>query len=142
MKPHLQGVIDDARRGTRSQHGYAAFFKSNINIRKVITKYQSLVDPDPVIVSEERAKIIGTRTPQPRFQCINEGDPKTADVMETCNPNRQYHLAGPVIAFFGTERIAVCPSFFWAPQYPSGEGICPTLGDDGKFKPGDASLLQ
>ncbi|KAL9603535.1 MAG: hypothetical protein Q9179_002152 [Wetmoreana sp. 5 TL-2023] len=142
MKPHLQGVIDDARRGTRSQHGYAAFFKSNFNMRKVIAKYQQLLDASPVIVSEERAKIIGTRTPQPIFHCINEGDPKTADIMELCNQNSRYGITDPIIVLSGTERIVICPSFFAVMQYPPAERICPTLGNNGKFKAGDGSLMQ
>lgn len=39
LKPGLEAVIADARLGTRSPHGYTAFFKSATNIRKVILQY-------------------------------------------------------------------------------------------------------
>lgn len=143
MKPHLQGVINDARQGTRSQHGYTAFFKSSINMRRVIAAYQRLVDAAPVIVHEERAKIIGTHTPQPKFQCINENDPNTEDVMELCDRGLRHGFPShnPVIHRPGTELILVCPSFFQLTQYPPPERICPTLGANGKFRRGDYKLL-
>ena len=50
MKPKLEQVIADAQQGLRSQHGYAAFFKSNLNIRKVVRTFEELVDAHPIIV--------------------------------------------------------------------------------------------
>ncbi|KAI4246944.1 MAG: hypothetical protein L6R42_009743 [Xanthoria sp. 1 TBL-2021] len=143
IKPHLEAVVADAQLGTRSSHGYTAFFKTSANVRKVISKYQALVDVNPVLVSAERAKVIGTRTPQPRFQCINENDPGTADTMDQCNRVLGPGLSPqhPVIVHTGTERISICPSFFTMKKYPPPQQKCPTLGADGKFRPGEGALL-
>ncbi|KAL8886478.1 MAG: hypothetical protein Q9215_005817 [Flavoplaca cf. flavocitrina] len=135
LKPGLEAVIADARQGLRSPHGYTAFFKSATNIRQVILRYQLLVDVNPVIVSPERAKVINKHTPQPRFQCINENDPKTAETMEQCKRINQ-----PMIVHSGTERISLCPLFFKLFQYESQP--CPVVGGDGRFMPGDGSLMM
>ncbi|KAL8750229.1 MAG: hypothetical protein Q9184_006496, partial [Pyrenodesmia sp. 2 TL-2023] len=90
LKPELEAIITNARQGTHSSHGYAAFFKTSASIRHVIAKYQPMVDVVPVIVTPERAKVIGTRTPQPQFQCLSEGDP----IIEQCN---RMPRAGPAI---------------------------------------------
>ncbi|KAL8879474.1 MAG: hypothetical protein Q9198_002914 [Flavoplaca austrocitrina] len=135
LKPGLEAVIADARQGLRSPHGYTAFFKSATNIRQVILRYQMLVDVNPVIVPPERAKVINTHTPQPRFQCINENDPKTAETMEQCKRINQ-----PMIVHNGTELISLCPLFFKLFQYESQP--CPILGGDGRFMPGDGRLMM
>ncbi|KAL8719741.1 MAG: hypothetical protein Q9225_003285 [Loekoesia sp. 1 TL-2023] len=139
MKPHLEGVINDARLGIRSQHGYKAFFKSSINMRRVVLAYQKVLDAVPVIVSEERAKVIGTHTPQPKFQCVNENDPKTAGIMALCRRNHPHEH--PIIVPAGEELIYVCPAFVGFSQYPPPERICPVLGPDGKFRHNDGKLL-
>ncbi|KAL8848582.1 MAG: hypothetical protein Q9221_006415 [Calogaya cf. arnoldii] len=135
-KPHLEAVIADAKLGTRSSHGYTAFFKSNTNMRTVINKYQALLDVSPVIVSAERAKVIGTHTPQPRFQCVKADDPESAGIMARCN--RTHY---PAIVHTGTERISICPDFYKAKQYPAPILNCPTLGANGKFNSRDGSLM-
>ncbi|KAL8880644.1 MAG: hypothetical protein Q9192_007975 [Flavoplaca navasiana] len=135
LKPGLEAVIADARQGLRSQHGYTAFFKSATKIRQVILRYQALVDVNPVIVSPERAKVINTHTAQPRFQCINESDPKTAETMEQCKRINQ-----PMIVHRGTERISLCPLFFKLFTYPSKP--CPILGGNGRFMPDDGRLMM
>ncbi|KAL9005517.1 MAG: hypothetical protein Q9188_001719 [Gyalolechia gomerana] len=139
MKPALESVIDDAKHGPGSAHGYAAFFKSGTNILKVVTAYQRLVDATPVIVSDERAKLIGTHTPQPVLQCIHTNDPQTADILKECD--RLVARQQPLIPWPGTEYVSVCPSFFTLTQYPPPEQICPTLGADGRFEPGDGKLM-
>ncbi|KAI4139972.1 MAG: hypothetical protein L6R39_006022, partial [Caloplaca ligustica] len=141
LRPHLESIVKDAKRGLRSPHGYAAFFKTNTNMRAVIAKYQQIIDATPVIVSEERAKVLGTRTPQPKFQCINEKELNTVDVGDLCNagPSRQKR---PIVVQPGTEMIYLCPLFFQVSQYLLPLHGCPTLDADGKFKPGDGRLLQ
>lgn len=140
MKPYLELVIADAQQGTRSKHGYAAFFKSNVNMRKVVSAYLLLVDASPILVDEERAQNTSSRTPQPRLMCINEGDPRTADIMRGCNQG--HPMQHPVIIWPGTEVMAICPSFFRIQQYPTTERGCPTLDASGRFRPGDGKLLQ
>ncbi|KAL8639521.1 MAG: hypothetical protein Q9226_008861 [Calogaya cf. arnoldii] len=143
IKPHIEAVIADAKLGTRSSHGYTAFFKSNTNMRAVINKYQALLDVSPVIVSAERAKFIGTHTPQPSFQCIKEDDPESADIMARCNRTFRSDLTShyPAIVHTGTERISICPDFYKTKQYPAPKQYCPTLGANGNFKPADGSLM-
>ncbi|KAL8692431.1 MAG: hypothetical protein Q9224_003959, partial [Gallowayella concinna] len=143
MKPQLERVIKDSQQGTRSLHGYSAFFKSDRNIRKVAAAYQQMVDASPIIVSAERAKVIGKRTPQPLFRCLKEGDPNTTKIMDGCKSGAQYGFAGnnPILITPGTELIYVCPVFFELTQFPPPKRACPTLGSDGQFKPGEMSLL-
>ncbi|KAL8931075.1 MAG: hypothetical protein Q9208_000178 [Pyrenodesmia sp. 3 TL-2023] len=137
LKPNLEAVIADARLGTRSPHGYAVFFKTSTSIRRVVAKFQSMVDVTPVIVTPERAKVIGTRTPQPRFQCLGEGDDP---IIKLCTRNpRSLPL---FIVHPGTERISICPNFFRVKQYSLPRKSCPTLGADGRFRPGDGSLMS
>lgn len=140
MKIQLERVVADAKLGTRSQHGYTAFFKSNRNIRKVTTAFQSLVDPLPIIVSEERVaeNWERSRTPQPAFLCINENDDRTAAIMEECKSGPLSKIA---LIWPGTELLAVCPDFFTTMKYPTAEQACPTL-QGGKFKPGDGKLME
>ncbi|KAL8902411.1 MAG: hypothetical protein Q9207_004746 [Kuettlingeria erythrocarpa] len=138
MKPNLEAVIADARLGTRSPHGFTAFFKTSTNIRTVVNRYRQVLEVGPVIVSAERAKVIGTRTPQPTFQCIKENDPETADMTEGCN-RIPFHY--PVIFIPRTERLWLCPRFFTTVNYPSPKQYCPAVGADGKFKPGDGRLM-
>ncbi|KAL8689836.1 MAG: hypothetical protein Q9218_004581 [Villophora microphyllina] len=144
MRPHLEAVINDAHQGVRSPHGYAAFFKTSINARRVISIYQNLVDANPVIVSEERAKITKTRTPQPRFECINENDPVHANITLVCNRGHEsgVTIINPFIIFPGIERIAVCPTFFKINQYPPPGTACPSLDSEGKFQHGDMTLMH
>ncbi|KAI4222341.1 MAG: hypothetical protein L6R36_006226 [Xanthoria steineri] len=129
---------------------YAAFFKTTTSMRKVINKYEILKDASPVIVSSERARIIGKHTAQPRFQCIDENDLNQADIRAQCMPlgtTSGFESRPPLVVFPGTEIIAVCPSFFQLNQYrqPQREGgsalLCPPLGGDGKFPPGNGVLL-
>ncbi|KAI4098856.1 MAG: hypothetical protein LQ339_006260 [Xanthoria mediterranea] len=150
FKPHVEVVIADARLGLRSPHGYAAFFKTTTSMRKVINKYEILKDASPVIVSSERARFIGSHTAQPRFQCIDENDLNQADILAQCMPlgtTSGFEPRPPLVVFPGTEIIAVCPSFFQLNQYrqPQREGgsalLCPPLGGDGKFPPGNGVLL-
>ena len=39
IKPHLEALIADVNLGTRSSHGYTAFFRTSTNIRTVMNKY-------------------------------------------------------------------------------------------------------
>ena len=68
MRAELEKLVADAKLGTHSSHGFAAFFKSNRNINKVVRTLEPLVDAHPVLVSEERARELPSdnRTPQPR----------------------------------------------------------------------------
>ncbi|KAL8855650.1 MAG: hypothetical protein Q9178_007699 [Gyalolechia marmorata] len=126
IKPHLEVLIADN-----------AFFKTSTNIRTVMNKYRQLLEVGPIIVSAERAKLIGTRIPQPRFQCLREDDSEPTVITNQCNTSGY-----PAIVDTGTERIWVCPAFHITPQYPAAKKRGPTLGADGHFKPADASLLN
>ena len=142
MKSQLERVIADARLGTHSEHGYAAFFKSNRNIRKVIAMFERLVDATPIIVDEDRVPLTSakTRTPQPQLKCFNEADVKNAAVLQACNksPQKDRQL---VLILPGTEMMIMCPTFFTVIQYPAAGALCPEL-KDGKVKSGDAALLK
>ena len=142
MKPQLERVIADASLGTHSEHGYAAFFKSNSNIRKVVAMFERLVDAAPIIVDEDRVPLTSTktRTPQPQLMCFNEADAKNAALLQACNksPQKDRQL---VLIWPGTEMMIMCPTFFTVKQYPAAGALCPEL-KDGKFKSGDAALLK
>lgn len=129
----------DAQQGTHSRHGFAAFFKSNSNIRNVAFAFQPLLDGRPIIINEERAASDqGTRARQPTLMCINEGDEKTADILAECKEVNK----GPLAIWPGTEMMALCPDTFNKTLHPYATQTCPTLDRSGKFKPGDASLVQ
>ena len=136
MKEEVEKLITDAQLGTRSQHGFTAFFKSNRNIAKVVAAYRNIADGNPVIVSGGRAAGRGNWTPQPVFMCINKGDAMTAPILAQC---RQRNLE-PVFIKPGIEGIMVCPQFFDDLGHDSQP--CPDLGPDGKFKAGDLGLIH
>ena len=145
FKPNLEEIIADAQQGINSKHGFAAFFKSNLNIQKVVNAYRPLLEASPVIVNPERADVIKTWTPQPRFTCIDESDPESADIMAQCNKviHPGYPHRWPLVIHPGTEQISVCPFFFQLEQCsPVGGHYCPRIGANGKFRPGDGSLLE
>ena len=148
MKPQLERIIADARQGRNSKHGYTAFFKTNVNIRKVVHIFESLVDAKPIIVSKERAKLTyqGSRTPQPMLQCTSEGDAASVVAWELCkSPNKMPIKAGP-----GTEVMAICPNFFktsstpasgpWWTRHYARPVDCPALSD-GEFVFNDFALM-
>ncbi|KAL8836537.1 MAG: hypothetical protein Q9170_002892 [Blastenia crenularia] len=142
FKPSLEQLIADAQQGTRSQHGFAAFFKSNRNIRKVVSTLRPLVDAYPVILDEKVARMLGTHTQQPGFHCIDEEAPDPAQkriLDEYCNRSRS--LKRPLAIWPGSEVIAICPEFFRLPFYDGVGTGCPTLGADGKFNP-HANLIS
>ncbi|KAI4192864.1 MAG: hypothetical protein LQ350_008547, partial [Teloschistes chrysophthalmus] len=141
-KPHLQAVIDDAQQGVLSPHGYAAFFKSPTNIRRVTGILQNILNGNPLIVDADRAAIIKTHTPQPRLVCINEDDEMFANITKLCNRSLRYGIdtADPMLIFPGKERIAVCPSFFRVAHFRPPP--CPTLTSDGKFERQDMTLMR
>ncbi|KAI4192859.1 MAG: hypothetical protein LQ346_004125 [Caloplaca aetnensis] len=138
MKSHLEAVVADVKLGTRSSHGFPAFFKTSTNIRTVMNKYRQLLDVNPVIVDADRARELGTRTPQPTFHCLKKDDPESADMMAQCQSVPSHY---PAIWVLGSESIWLCPKFFTTVSYPPPKQHCPTLGANGKFKPGDGSLM-
>ena len=139
MKPQLKKLIADAQQGTRSQHGFAAFFKSDHNIGKVVRTFEPLVEAYPIIVDEERvSRTVGhSRTPQPVLMCINEGDNQTATTMKACMTGS---LTTPLIISPGKEVMAICPDFFNIRPYPKGAPACPKL-EGGRFKHSDVLLM-
>ncbi|KAL9585485.1 MAG: hypothetical protein Q9203_004228 [Teloschistes exilis] len=141
-KPHLQAVIEDAQQGVESQHGFAAFFKSSTNIRRVTGILQDIVNANPLIVDEDRARTIKTHTPQPRFVCIKEDDESVANITKLCSRSLRYGIntADPMLIFPGKERIAVCPSFFRVAHFRPPP--CPTLTSDGKFEHQAMTLMR
>ncbi|KAL8803582.1 MAG: hypothetical protein Q9182_003087 [Xanthomendoza sp. 2 TL-2023] len=144
LNPHIEAVIADAQKGLRSTHGYTTFFKTAINVRKVVAKYRPLLDASPIILSEARSKILGNMTAQPKFRCINEDNPKHAAVMALCNRPLGYDISPrqPLLAHPGSEYLDVCPSFFQMDQYPLPGRNCPILWSDGRFRKGDVMLLS
>ena len=142
MKQQLEHVIADANLGTNSQHGYAAFFKSNRNIGKVVAMFEKFVHAWPIIVDEDRAPLTEaqTRTPQPRFTCFDETDAKNAAFLHECtdqpDKDQQFVLIRP-----GAEIMVVCPNFFTARRFPWPGRNCPEL-KNGKFKIGDEKLMK
>lgn len=138
MKLEIEKLMDDAKLGTHSKHGFAAFFKSDRNINQVIARYQIIVEGGPVIVSEARAAAIrGDRTPQPVLICVNEGDSRTAYVLEQCKKRpTEIVLIEP-----GVEWVMVCPQFFDDAEARDAAQPCPKVQPDGKFKEGDRGLL-
>ena len=140
MKPQLKKLIADAQQGTRSQHGFAAFFKTDRNIGKVVRRFQALVDAYPIIVDEERASMTvkHSRTPQPVLMCINEGDSQTATTMKACMTGS---LTTPLIISPGKEVMAICPDFFNIMPFPGGSLVCPKL-EGGRFKNTEIVLMS
>ena len=140
MRPQLKKLIADAQQGTRSQHGFAAFFKSDRNIGKVVRTFEALVEAHPIIVDEERVSMTvrHSRTPQPVFMCINEGDDQTTKLMKACMTNS---LTTPLIISPGKEVMAICPDFFNISPYPRGAHACPKT-EGGRFKHFEVVLMQ
>lgn len=138
MKAELERLIEDARLGTRSKHGFAEFFKSDHNIRQVIARYQNIVEGGPVIVSEARAAVHGDRTPQPVLICVNEGDSRTASALAQCKARpTEIVLIEP-----GVEWVMLCPQFFDDAPVRDAAQPCPKVQPDGKFKQGDRALIS
>ena len=139
MRSQLKKLIADAQKGTRSQHGFAALFKTDRNIGKVVRTFEPLVEAYPIIVDEDRvSRTVGhSRTPQPVLMCINEGDDQTATTMKACMTGS---LTTPLIISPGKEVMAICPDFFSIRPYPKGAPACPRL-EGGRFKYSEVLLM-
>ncbi|KAL8768499.1 MAG: hypothetical protein Q9209_005290 [Squamulea sp. 1 TL-2023] len=140
MESHLKALIADARLGMSSTHGYAPFFKTARNIRRVTAQYQTILDGNPIIVSEERGKQLGTRTPPPRFFCVNEENDRLKALSDACKKAPEE----PILVQQGMEVLLVCPKFWSVPQFvdPALAAFhCPKMVN-GKFQEGDMSLAR
>ena len=133
MKTQLERLVADAQLGTHSSR-YAAFFKSNRNVQKVIAQLRNLIDGNPVIVAESRAESAGSRTLQPKLVCISKANPETAVWMAEC----EARLGDPVFSLLGTEVVAICPNFWNLPLFSS---ECPLM-EGGRVSMKDNLVLQ
>ncbi|KAI4124766.1 MAG: hypothetical protein LQ347_005605 [Umbilicaria vellea] len=71
---HLQAVLDDVKLGTKSTHGFAAFFKTNNNIATVQKVFQAILD----------AHNIGIDNTNPVFACADPNEDLTKKTYADC----------------------------------------------------------
>ena len=86
---NLQTTIADAQKGTASQHGFPAFFKTNESIGAVQKVYQDIADGSPVDKTNSAFRSPGRHINPinlvpPGFICVQEGDPSSRDAYRSC----------------------------------------------------------
>ena len=137
VRKQILRLLLDANRGTRSQHGFRAFFKSNKAIKIVRRVFEGIADGKPIPLTAERAQLIGSNTATPRLICVREagGDPSLSYLMEGCR--RQEGAA--IYVMDGREVIHICPLFWHLPAGHTKEK-CPTVVDN-KLTPDDPTLV-
>ena len=130
----IQGLLQDISRGIASQHGYAAFFKTNDNLEFVRQIYQEIVDgPDTLTSAGPGSQI---RTTPPTIICANPNEPDTVLLQESCNGPVGH---GGVLAGvpMNSGIVFVCPHFFHLPRVPR-RAACPRVNlANNEFEAGD-----
>ena len=123
----LQEVINDAKNGLRSQHGYAAFFKLDSSVLFVVNIFAHIMAglprPDlsalrpgdvhsPMLVCESAISLVGVGLNNPRAP---------ATIIDIC-----YHAHGPTNFFVRSSRFLVLCNKFWdlAPIPSAGTSTC------------------
>lgn len=110
----LQAVIADVKLGTKSPHGFAAFFKTNDNIATVQKVFQTIIDGPNV----------GLDDTNPLFACADPNQDLTKKVYADCLNRRIVCFAWPQ---YGV--IFICPAFWNLNPLPFGSS-CPRLGNN------------
>ena len=131
----LQKILLDAQSGTRSRHGFRAFFKTNKAIKPVRRIFEDIANNKAVTVSADRAARLGTATATPRFACLKQGDAATAHLLEECRRRPTV----PLWTWGATEIIMVCPGFFSLPAALTVESCPKVVGN--KLTPDDDTLV-
>lgn len=113
---NLRMVIDDAKHGTKSTHGFAAFFKTNDNIATVQKVFQDIID----------AHNIGLDNNNPAFVCPDPNRDLTKNAYAACfkggKPNVQFSWPEYGVVF-------VCPAFWNLVSVPF-HSTCPTVSNN------------
>ncbi|KAL9135213.1 MAG: hypothetical protein Q9175_003597 [Cornicularia normoerica] len=137
---NLQIAIQDVKKGTASQHGYTAFFKSNANQAAVMDLFQKVSAGDAIPISADRAMRLGSLTASPSFACMAEGDSFTAHLYAECLARSTGTRFSPLMTWGATEIIMICPSFWTLPAGLT-RANCPKVVDN-KAAPNDEALIR
>lgn len=113
---NLRRVIDDAKHGTKSTHGFAAFFKTNDNIATVQKVFQDIID----------AHKIGLDNTNPAFVCADPNQDLTKRAYAACLNGGQ-PLAQYTWPEYGV--VVVCPAFWTLVSIPF-RLTCPTVSNN------------
>lgn len=112
---NLQAVLDDVKLGTKSTHGFAAFFKTNDNIATVQKVFQAMID----------AHNIGIDNTNPVFACADPKEDLTKKTYADCLNWRDVPLGS--WPQYGV--IFICP-FFWTLLVLPFHSACPSVSNN------------
>ncbi|KAF6237495.1 hypothetical protein HO173_004385 [Letharia columbiana] len=137
---NLQVAIQDVKKGTTSQHGYTAFFKTDTNQAAVTDLFHKISAGDPVPVSADRATRLGSPTASPTFACMEEGDAFTAHLYAECLARNTGTISATLMTWGATEIVFICPSF-WALPAGLTRASCPRVVRN-RASPDDEALIR
>lgn len=112
----LSSIVTAAEDGTKSIHGFRAFFTSDNSISPVTHYYTNISSSAPVLIA-------GVQPKQVTFICLEYGDPFTAWVYRDLR-KIPGHVAG--LSVYHTEEIYLPPFFFQLPRVPRAQQ-CPVF---------------
>ncbi|KAL8920962.1 MAG: hypothetical protein Q9208_005988 [Pyrenodesmia sp. 3 TL-2023] len=126
----LPSIITEAEDGTKSIHGFKAFFTSDSSIPPVTHYYSNITSSAPVLIA-------GVQPEPVTFICLEYGDPFTAWVYRVLTKIHG-HVAG--LSSAKTEAIYLPPLFFQLPRVPRPQQ-CPVFGAGAYFRGRDAAVI-
>lgn len=108
----IQALLADVKLGTRSTHGFAAFFKTNDNIPTVQKVFQTMLD----------APKVGLDQTKPIFACTDPNNDLTKSVDANCLKWQNV----PLVSWPQYGVIFICP-YFWTRFPLPFHSDCPTV---------------
>jgi len=133
---NLVAVIEDAKKGTASDHGYEAFFHNNNNVpyvQSIFTKIAKGV-PVPLQNTEGRATNPLMNLGWPTIVCIQPGDPETLGLKSGCDEHSN------VPAGTQDNYVVLCP-LFWESDKEAESFDCPRVRRN-TLTPNDDDLVR
>lgn len=118
----LPGLIDDLQSGTKSRHGYKAWFKSDDSSAYIQGMLQKVYTAQPKIGLQPQPELF-TR---PRFSCVT---PTTFGLYPWMGIDPFYAcVTWRIGAFYyaGSSYVFICP-YFWSLQPWPSRRFCPTV---------------
>ena len=138
IRLNLRLVIRETRKGTDSELGFEAFFKTNENIPRVLKIFSKIANGDKVRApkSHGRSNWLKPKKTPPVIGCSSSVQGEfTSESYKQCQDPPRY-------AYYPSDSVWVylCPVFWDVPATPSGK-YCPQVYDNGTVT-SDSTLLH
>ena len=126
----LFNLLQDLDRGTYSQHGYTAFFKTDDSVQAVRQIFDNIIDGSKILTGPwDRFTKNYTSPPEwkpPLIACVNPGEPDTILAQERCEEHSNTTSSVVASVMKNSGIILICPVFFKLPRLARRPG-CPVV---------------